>query len=57
MVRVCDAETGQEILTFKGNTIAVTCVCFSLYGTRLASTSSGGVRLWEATKSGEDGAP
>jgi WD40 repeat protein len=38
-VKVWDAQTGQEQLTFQGHADVVTSVCFSPDGTRLASAS------------------
>ena len=40
-VRVWDAQTGQELLTFQGHTSLVTSVVFSPDGTRLASARHG----------------
>jgi WD40 repeat protein len=48
-VKVWDAATGQEVLTLKGHTGAVSSVAFSPDGTRLASAGAGGVKVWDAT--------
>ena len=40
-IKLHDAATGQELLTLKGRTDAVTSMAFSPDGRRLASASSG----------------
>jgi WD40 repeat protein/formylglycine-generating enzyme required for sulfatase activity len=53
-VKVWDAATGQETLTFKGHTGPVNSVSWSPDGKRLASASEGGtVKVWNA----ENGQP
>jgi WD40 repeat protein len=52
-VKVWDAQTGQELLTFKGHTSGVSSVVFSPDGTRLASGSRDDIRIWDATPSQE----
>ena len=39
-VKVWDAQTGQELLTFKGHTVQVSSVAFSPDGKRLASAAA-----------------
>jgi WD40 repeat protein len=46
-VKLWDAQTGQELLTFKAD---VRSVAFSLDGQRLASGSNDGtLKIWDAT--------
>jgi WD40 repeat protein len=47
---VWDAQTGQELLTFEGNTGNVYSVAFSPDGKRLTSSWGpfGGVKVWDA---------
>jgi WD40 repeat protein/tRNA A-37 threonylcarbamoyl transferase component Bud32 len=60
-VKVCDAATGQEVLTLKGHTGPVFSVCFSPDGQRLASASGdlvdprkpGEVKVWDVAKGQE----
>jgi WD40 repeat protein/serine/threonine protein kinase len=53
-LKMWDAQTGQELTTFKGHTGPVFSVAFSPDGTRLASTINGGpgaspqVKVWDA---------
>src|SRR5206468_3316509 len=49
-VKVWDAHTGKELLTFKGHTLAVMSVAFSADGKRIVSGSGG------LAPPGEDGA-
>jgi WD40 repeat protein len=50
-IKVWDAQTGQELLTFEGNTF-VGSVAFSPDGERLTSSTGGGpsgeVKVWDA---------
>jgi WD40 repeat protein len=48
MVKVWDAQTGQELLTCNGHIHAVRRVIFSSDGKRLVSTGSGGLKVWDA---------
>src|SRR5262249_13727768 len=48
-VKLWDARTGQELLVLRGSTGAVTGLCFSPDGQRLAAGSRDGTtRLWDA---------
>ncbi len=48
-VKVWDARAGRELLTFKGHTGRVWCVCFSPDGQRLATASNDRTaRVWDA---------
>jgi WD40 repeat protein len=46
-IKVWDAQTGQELLTFQGRTGMFTSVLFSPDGKRLVS-SAGEVKVWDA---------
>ena len=49
-IKLWDASTGTELLTFTGHNSAVTCVMFSPDGTCLASGSADGTaRLWDVS--------
>jgi WD40 repeat protein/serine/threonine protein kinase len=48
MLKVWDAQTGQEIITLKGHTADVTTVAYSSDGKRLASSSADrSVKVWD----------
>ena len=48
-VRVWDAQTGQQTLSFRGHDRAASCIAVSLDGTCLVSGSWGGtVKVWDA---------
>jgi WD40 repeat protein len=47
-VKVWDAQTGQELLTFKGHTRSVDSMAFSPDGKRLASAGGGELKVWDA---------
>src|SRR5207248_3329653 len=52
--KVWDAQSGQELLTFKGHTGVVASVMFSSDGTRLGSAAlDGTVKVWDATATQE----
>src|SRR5262249_31181169 len=48
MVKVWDAQTGQDLLALKGHTSWVYCVAFSPDGKRLASCGGYGAKIWDA---------
>src|SRR5262249_46530603 len=52
VVKIWDAATGRQVLTYRGHTTAVNTIAWSPDGKRLASASSAldkTVRIWEAT--------
>ncbi|HXY36545.1 MAG TPA: hypothetical protein VEI07_20075, partial [Planctomycetaceae bacterium] len=50
LLKIWDAETGQETLTLRAHTALVQCVAWSPDGARIASSSTDGtIRLWEAS--------
>jgi sugar lactone lactonase YvrE len=48
MVKVWDAQAGQEVVSFRGHDSYIYSVCFSPDGKRLASASADNVRVWDA---------
>ena len=54
VIKVRDAQTGEDLYSYKGHTGVVTRVVFSPDGKRLASRSRDGtVKVWDATTSQE----
>jgi WD40 repeat protein len=46
-----DVQTGQEVATYRGHTIRVTCVAFSADGRQVHSLDAAGlVKTWDATR-------
>ena len=46
-MRLWDADTGNEVLTLRGNAATVNDVAFSPDGRRLAAGGGGTVKLWD----------
>jgi WD40 repeat protein len=54
-VKVWDATTGQETLTFQAHQSRVTSVAFSRHGHLLASSGEDGtIKVWDARPLGDD---